>query len=270
MVTYIDGDPDRPVVTGVVPNPKQKVPYALPENKTKSVFRTNTHKGQSKRKFNELTFEDEIGREEIYMHAQKDQSIHVENNRSKRIDQNQSESVGKHKTIDVGRHHKETIGGNMRVVVGVTNIPDFGKQLLSSAMGPVAFKDQYVARTPYEAAALMDSDQTKGNYELFVSANKTEKIAQSATEKIGMAKVSSVYGFRQDYTEGTHTSHIDQNKVLQVGVSYWVNAGTDIMIQSGGSIITMLADGTIKILGDKIDIQGKTSIKLKSKKIELN
>jgi type VI secretion system secreted protein VgrG len=270
MVTYLDGDPDRPVVTGVVPNPRQKVPYKLPENKTKSVFRTNTHKSKNWKRMNELTFEDEAGREEIYMHAQKDQCIHVENNRSKRIDQSQSESVGKHKTIDVGRHHKETIGGNMRVVIGVTNIPNFGEQLLSSVMGPVAFKDQYVSKKPYEAAALMDADQTKGNYELFVSANKTEKIAQSATEKIGMAKISSVYGFRQDYTEGTHTSHIDQNKILQVGTSYWVNAGSDIMIQSGESVITMLSDGTIKLHGDKILIEGKTSIKLKSKKIELN
>jgi type VI secretion system secreted protein VgrG len=56
MVMCLDGDPDRPVVTGVVPNSRQKVPYTLPANKTKSIFRTNTHKGQC---FNGLSFEDQ-------------------------------------------------------------------------------------------------------------------------------------------------------------------------------------------------------------------
>ena len=46
MVSYLDGDPDRPVVTGVVPNARQKVPYDLPANKTRSTFRTNSHKGR--------------------------------------------------------------------------------------------------------------------------------------------------------------------------------------------------------------------------------
>ncbi|MDO5623049.1 MAG: type VI secretion system tip protein TssI/VgrG, partial [Paracoccus sp. (in: a-proteobacteria)] len=56
MVSYLDGDPDRPVVVGVVPNTRQKVPYALPANKTKMVMRSNTHKGEG---FNEISFEDE-------------------------------------------------------------------------------------------------------------------------------------------------------------------------------------------------------------------
>jgi type VI secretion system secreted protein VgrG len=58
MVTYLDGEPDRQVVTGVVPNPRQKVPYSLTANKTKSIFRPITHKGPG---FNEFTFEGEKG-----------------------------------------------------------------------------------------------------------------------------------------------------------------------------------------------------------------
>ena len=115
MVTHLDGDPDRPLVTGVVPNAKQKVPYSLPANKTKSIFRSNTHKGKG---FNELTFEDENGRQEIYMHAERDNEIHVENSRSKRIDNNQSESIGHNKNIEVGNNHHEVIGGNMTLMVG--------------------------------------------------------------------------------------------------------------------------------------------------------
>jgi type VI secretion system secreted protein VgrG len=127
MVTYLDGDPDRPVVTGVVPNPRQKVPYTLPENKTKSIFRSNTHKGKG---FNELTFEDEKGRQEIYMHAERDNRIHAGNSRSKRIDNNQSESIGRNKTIEVGNNHHEVIGGNMTLMVG----PNILQQGVTAAM----------------------------------------------------------------------------------------------------------------------------------------
>jgi hypothetical protein len=95
----------------VVPNAKQKVPYTLPANKTKSSFRTNTHKGQG---FNELTFEDGKGREEIYMHAQRDNRIHVGNSRSKRVDNNQSGSVGHNKNIEVGNNHHEVMFGEVK------------------------------------------------------------------------------------------------------------------------------------------------------------
>ena len=115
MVTYLDGDPDRPVVTGVVPNARQKVPYDLPANKTKSVFRTDTHKGGG---FNELSFEDATGEENIALHAQKDQTLKVLHNRMKRVDNDQVESVGSNKSIEIGSNHQERIGGSMNLTVG--------------------------------------------------------------------------------------------------------------------------------------------------------
>jgi type VI secretion system secreted protein VgrG len=115
MVTYLDGDPDRPVVTGVVPNPKQKVPYTRPENKTRSVFKTRTHKGKG---HNELYFEDEGRKEEIYIHAQKDMNTHVLNDRSKRVEHDQNEYVRRQKSlIDRGRYD-EDIGKIRKIRVG--------------------------------------------------------------------------------------------------------------------------------------------------------
>ncbi|WP_208354182.1 type VI secretion system Vgr family protein [Pseudaestuariivita rosea] len=115
MVTYLEGDPDRPVVTGIVPNAQQRVPYDLPANKTKSVFRTNTHKGSG---FNELSFEDEADQELIYMHGQKDQQIDILNDRTKTIGQDQFESVGRDKAITVGQDHTESVGRDARHTVG--------------------------------------------------------------------------------------------------------------------------------------------------------
>lgn len=69
VVEFLEGDPDRPLVTGVVYNANNKVPHALPANKTRSTMKTNSSTGAG---FNELRFEDKAGEEEIYMHAQYD------------------------------------------------------------------------------------------------------------------------------------------------------------------------------------------------------
>jgi type VI secretion system secreted protein VgrG len=115
MVTYLDGDPDRPVVTGVVPNAKQKVPYGLPGHKTKSVIRTNSHKSTG---FNELSFEDQTGKENMFLHAQKDQTVKVLNNQTSRVDSNAMHSVGANKSLEVGANMSKQIGGGLNMVIG--------------------------------------------------------------------------------------------------------------------------------------------------------
>ncbi|WP_117190273.1 type VI secretion system tip protein TssI/VgrG [Rhizobium terrae] len=117
MVAFVDGDPDRPLVTGVVPNPANSVPYDLPANKTRMVMRSNTHKGTG---FNEMSFEDDAGRENMFFHAQKDQTTRVLNDRTKRIDRHEVASIGANRAVEVGGNQKHEIGGSMNTVVGGT------------------------------------------------------------------------------------------------------------------------------------------------------
>jgi type VI secretion system secreted protein VgrG len=70
VVEFLEGNPDRPLITGLVYNANMKVPYPLPDNKTRSTIKTNSSKGGDG--FNELRFEDQAGQEEVYFHAQKD------------------------------------------------------------------------------------------------------------------------------------------------------------------------------------------------------
>jgi type VI secretion system secreted protein VgrG len=115
VVEFLEGDPDKPLVTGCVYNGRNNAPYPLPLHKTKSVFRSDTHQGQG---FNEISFEDEKGQENIALHAQKDQTLKVLNNRMKRVDNDQVESVGRNKSIEIGKNHQERIGGSMNLTVG--------------------------------------------------------------------------------------------------------------------------------------------------------
>ena len=101
IVSFLDGDPDRPLVTGCVYNATQTVPEGLPANQTRSVIRSRSSKEGSAG--NELRFEDKKDSEEFYLHAQKDMNTEVENDRSARIIKgNESLKVEKGtRTVDV-------------------------------------------------------------------------------------------------------------------------------------------------------------------------
>ncbi|WP_028021525.1 type VI secretion system Vgr family protein [Enterovibrio calviensis] len=82
IVSFLEGDPDQPIITGRTYHTTNVPPYPLPANKTRTVIRTETHQGEG---FNELRFEDQAGEEEIYVHAQKDMNLLVQNDRKDNI-----------------------------------------------------------------------------------------------------------------------------------------------------------------------------------------
>ncbi|AYH46264.1 type VI secretion protein VgrG [Dickeya fangzhongdai] len=104
VVSFLEGDPDQPIVTGRTFHATNPSPYPLPANKTRTSLRTNTHKGAG---FNELRFEDQAGQEEVFIHAQKDMNTVVLNNRSTAVNASHSENVGGDQTVVV--QHNQTV-----------------------------------------------------------------------------------------------------------------------------------------------------------------
>ncbi len=114
VVSFLDGDPDQPLVTGSVYNAESLPPYALPENATRSTLKTHSSKGGGG--YNELRFEDKKGSEQVFLHAQKnfDQRVlkdaldWVGGDRHSRIDQDLREKVGgdRHSSVDGNRNEK--------------------------------------------------------------------------------------------------------------------------------------------------------------------
>ncbi|PLZ00091.1 type VI secretion system tip protein VgrG [Burkholderia sp. WAC0059] len=77
VVSYVDGDPDRPLVTGCVYNRSSTLPVALPDRQTQSVIRSRSSKNGVAG--NEIRMEDKLDAEEFYVHAQRDMNLSVEN-----------------------------------------------------------------------------------------------------------------------------------------------------------------------------------------------
>ncbi|AUQ24222.1 type VI secretion system tip protein VgrG [Dickeya zeae] len=101
VVSFLEGDPDQPIITGRTFHATNPSPYPLPANKTRTSLRTSTHKGAG---FNELRFEDQAGQEEVFIHAQKDMNTVVQNNRSTGVGVDHAENVGRDQVSVVGRH----------------------------------------------------------------------------------------------------------------------------------------------------------------------
>ncbi|MDE8753427.1 type VI secretion system tip protein VgrG [Pectobacterium polaris] len=115
IVSFLEGDPDQPIVTGRTFHATNPSPYPLPANKTRTSLRTSTHKGAG---FNELRFEDQAGQEEVFIHAQKDMNTVVLNNRSTTVTADHTESVGGNQSLMIGENQRTEIKGSQRLIVG--------------------------------------------------------------------------------------------------------------------------------------------------------
>jgi type VI secretion system secreted protein VgrG len=99
IVNFLDGDPDRPIITGRVYHGGNMPPYELPLEKTKSTIKSNSSKGGSNS--NEIRFEDLAGHEEIFTHAARDQKEVVENDMSTEVKNNQEIKVKQNRDLTV-------------------------------------------------------------------------------------------------------------------------------------------------------------------------
>ncbi len=123
VVTFLEGDPDRPLVTGCVYNGVNNTPYPLPEEKTKSTIKTSTTPGGDG--FNELRFEDLKDREQIFIHAQRDHDIvvrrdntlYVGNDRQKTVLGYEKNTVVKDRTTEVQGTERLLVQGDRNVRV---------------------------------------------------------------------------------------------------------------------------------------------------------
>ncbi|MCP4970412.1 MAG: type VI secretion system tip protein VgrG, partial [Arcobacter sp.] len=121
IVSFLNGDPDQPIIIGTLHNNENKNAYNLPKEKTKSFIKTNSMpQYEDKIGYNELAFEDKQGDELLSLRAQKDYSLlalndenkHIQNNSKSIIDKNQEQTVGNDSILTVGNNLNENIKFN--------------------------------------------------------------------------------------------------------------------------------------------------------------
>ncbi|MGV1828570.1 type VI secretion system tip protein TssI/VgrG [Agrobacterium vitis] len=254
MIAYIDGDPDRPLVTGVVPNTNNPVPYDLPANKTRSVFKTKTHKGFGS---NEIRLEDENGREEFYIHAQRDKNIVIENDFTKiikkdsatKVERDSSDIVTNNKSSYTGGNHEINVGGNINISAGnYSNIQQIVKK--------INYSGDKIGKFIKRLSLPRHQSVGQGSLNISVQNTKMETVGVNSTELIG--------GIKSQFVKFVSRIQVGRDYIIAVGHEHHevvgkirtIKSGEKISLICGNSRIEMTEDGSILIEGNQIKIKG--------------
>jgi len=134
VVDFLEGDPDRPLITGRVYNGEQMPPYALPDNKTVSTNKSRSSEKGSASNFNELRFEDKKDSEYVWLQAEKDFHQLVKNDATLQVLGNQERLVSKNLTEKVDGDAKLKVGGDLvQEVVGSLSLKATNDVIIESA-----------------------------------------------------------------------------------------------------------------------------------------
>jgi len=139
LISFLEGDPDQPLVTGCLYHKEHEVPYELPAHKTRSVFKTLSSPGGDG--YNELRIEDKKGEEQIYLHAQRDWDENIENNQTVRVGNERHDTVeaNSYSEFKAEEHHtthsdrKTEIKANDHLTVGTSQHVKLGTAQLTQA-----------------------------------------------------------------------------------------------------------------------------------------
>ena len=234
VIDFLEGDPDRPLVVGLVYNAEQMPPFGLPDSKTKTGMKSQTHKGDG---YNEFSMDDTAGKELITVHGQydmdttieHDQRLTVHNNRSATIDVDDTESVGGNQTIDIAKDRTEKVEGS-------------------------------------------ENYRVTGERKETVSADRHLNVGGDHLEAVGGDKHVQVGGDQNAAVGGTLSLSTGSNLQQAVGSNCAIDAGQEIHLKAGMSIvleagmeITLKAGASfIKLGPDGVTIAGTPMTKINS------
>jgi type VI secretion system secreted protein VgrG len=226
IVSFLEGDPDRPLITGRVYNEDCKPPYALPDNLTQSGIKSHSSKSGGEKNFNEIRFEDKKGSEELVLHAEKDLKVDVENDATWRVGLDE-DSPAKNKK------------GAAKALIGKTLHVDVGDEI-TFVTGDSKIVMKKNGEITIECIKLFVKTQQ------LIDMNSQKEIRARATNSIDMdANLIEISGQKSAKLEAAKVEvkglQIEVN--AKVGVKVTAGASVDV---SGGAMAT-LKGGIVKI-----------------------
>ncbi|MDC0723583.1 type VI secretion system Vgr family protein [Nannocystis bainbridge] len=282
LVEFIEGDPDRPIITGRIYDGTRGPPYPLPDEKTKSTIKSDSSPGGGG--FNELRFEDAKGAEEIYVHAQldmntdvlrdatrdvgRDDHLTVANNQTEAVGVDRTASVGNNETMTVGQHQTTTIGGDQTTVIDAnqTTTVTGGQDTVVGGDQTISVYGHILTAAAADNALAVGGDQhvqIQGLRTLEVGldqrttvlGNITCDVGMSVQATIGTDAVVNVGANHYLIVGGERYAAVGGNDSVIAAGAVTISAAT-ITLTAGGSAITLYPGGIDISTGGTVSING--------------
>jgi type VI secretion system secreted protein VgrG len=250
LVGFLEGDPDQPVIVGRVFNATNPVPYKLPDNKTRSTWKSNSSLGGGG--FNEIMFEDLAGQELVFMQAQKnqrrlvknDETITVGHDREKLVKANETEVTGGNRSEFTHGDRVELTDGNRTTVIGGT-------------LRKLVEGDE-VERSENDLLLWVGGDQ-----HLIIKQEKRERIEQDSHLTVNGSRIEQVNGTQSLTVGGDQQGKVGKNYALEAGEEIHLKAGTALVIEAVSDLTLKGPGGFIRIDAGGVTIKG-TLVKINS------
>jgi type VI secretion system secreted protein VgrG len=242
IVSFLEGDPDQPIITGRVYNAEQMPPYSLPANQTQSGIKTRSSKSGTADNFNEIRFEDKKGEEELYIHAEKDCNRVVENDDTLKVGFDKKDPGDQ--TIDIYNHRTVTLDqGNDTLHIkkgNLTTTVDTGNETRTIKTGNLTTS----INTGNETHTIK-----KGNLTTSIDmGNETRTLKMgNRTTKLNLGKDAVEAMQAIELKVGANSIKIDQMGITIKGIMIKIE-GT-AMVEMKGPMTTVKGDGLLILKG---------------------
>ena len=261
IVSFLDGDPDRPIITGRVYNGDNRTPFDLQgagNNSKNKKRRGNVTKSYEAEGYNELTMDDTAGEEQVRMHAQhnmdtvvlNDSMTHVLHNKHQIVGEegkdggDQVELVRQDQHANIKRHRIEHIEGDQELMIGNGEADEGGRR-------DVVIEKQDVKRVG------------DGGVHLDTAGSKISLIVGDEMSEVGgdyQHKVAGDVGIESGSSNEVH---------IRAGTKIVLEAGADICFNGPGGFIRIDKDG-VTIQGHKVKINDGGSQQIRGNAIKVD
>jgi type VI secretion system secreted protein VgrG len=279
IVDYLEGDPDQPIIVGTVYNADQMPPYLgkgpdseHPEENLLSGFKSNTSMGGQG--YNEWRFFDAKGKEQIFMHAQRNIDLRVLNDRMENVigdrhlivgpdgsgnsggsgngngqGGNKRELIYKDKHLHVKGNQVELIEGNQQQTIGGGSGGNLDLLVMQTKKETIKGNNNLHVNGNH-------AEQVDGNQDITISGNRTESVGSNQGITVGGNQSASVGG-NQSLTVGSNLQEqVGQNYALSSGMEIHLQGGMNVVIEAGMSLTLKGPGGFINIGPAGVAIQG--------------